>query len=200
MYKYILGVLAMSLSLNLSTASAAPTIQSLPAPQTTGGKPLMEVLQLRRTDREFATKPIDDQTLSEILWTAWGISHDGKRTIPTSMNKQNLNVYVVREDGAWFYNAEKNQLEQVSNKDLRPLLATQDYVSDIPLHLIYTGSDKTNTPLHAGSSYQNVGLYAASKGLHNVVRAWFDKEKFAQALNLPKNEEVFVSQAIGWPN
>ena len=60
----------------------------------------METIGERKTIREFKAQNVDDQTLSEILWVAFGISHDGKRTIPTAMNQQNLKVYVVRNDGA----------------------------------------------------------------------------------------------------
>lgn len=80
---------------------AEAVVKKLPAPVVAGGKPLMETIGERKTIREFKAQNVDDQTLSEILWVAFGISHDGKRTIPTAMNQQNLKVYVVRNDGAW---------------------------------------------------------------------------------------------------
>ena len=52
--------------------------------------------------------------------------------------------------------------------------------------------------MHAGSAYQNVGLYAASKGMHSVVRGYFDNDRVAKALNLENGERAIVSQAIGW--
>lgn len=64
---------------------AEAVIKKLPAPVVTGGKPLMETIGERKTIREFKAQNVDDQTLSEILWVAFGISHDGKRTIPTAM-------------------------------------------------------------------------------------------------------------------
>ena len=172
--------------------------QKLPQPITTGGKPFMETLAARKTERTFSKKDIDNQTLSEILWSAWGISHDGKRTIPTSMNKQNLKVYVLKKDGVWLYKAENNTLEPINNKDMRHLFATQDFVKTAPLTLLYTGTDSKNSPLHAGSAYQNVGLYCASKGLNNVVRGYFDHEQIEKALNLAKEEKAIISQTIGW--
>lgn len=59
---------------------AEAVIKKLPAPVVTGGKPLMETIGERKTIREFKAQNVDDQTLSEILWVAFGISHDGKRT------------------------------------------------------------------------------------------------------------------------
>jgi nitroreductase len=198
MNKNIFAVLALSILINNAPASAAET-QKLPAPLINGGKPLMETLAARRTEREFSPREIDAQTLSEILWSAWGISHGDKRTVPTSQNKQNLKVYVAKADGTWLYNAKDNRLEQISPQDLRPLLAKQDFVKTAPLTLIFAGSDSKNTPMHAGSAYQNVGLYCASKGLSNVVRGYLDREAVEQALKLPPEEKVVITQTIGWP-
>lgn len=196
MKKYLIPTIALSLFLSFSVN--AKEVVKLPDPNLSGGKPLMEAMKARQTGRDFSTKAIDDQTLSEILWAAWGITHDGKRTIPTSQNKQNMEVYVVKADGAWKYDAKKNQLTQIVDKDLRSIFATQEYVNDAPITLVFSGTDRTNTPLHAGSAYQNVGLYCASKGLVNVVRAWFDMDEATKALKLPKGERVVVSHTIGW--
>ena len=107
----------------------------------------METIGERKTIREFKAQNVDDQTLSEILWVAFGISHDGKRTIPTAMNQQNLKVYVVRHDGAWLYDAAENSLTQVTAENLQPLFATQDFMKDVPVNLVYVGSDEKYSPL-----------------------------------------------------
>lgn len=190
---------AAAFLLGLATvAHAEDVVKKLPAPQDKGGIPLMEAITARKSTREYSAKKIDDQTLSDILYAAWGISHEGKRTIPTSRDKQNLNVYVITPEGAWLYQAEDNSLKQITSQDLRHFFNQQDYVKDAVLHLVYTGTDAKNSPLHAGSAYQNVGLYTASRGMNNIVRAYFDKEGVAQALNI-KPEEVIVSQVVGWP-
>lgn len=102
-------------ALSISFSVAAQEVK-LPAPQTEGGMPLMNAVAARKTTREFSARPIDAQTLSEILWTAWGLTHEGKHSIPTSQNKQNLKVYVLQADGVWHYNPEKNTLEGISKK------------------------------------------------------------------------------------
>ena len=198
MNKKILGVLAFSFMFSATLANAAE-VQTLPAPNIKGGQPLMETLANRKTIRDLSDQAIDNQTLSELLWSAWGISHGENRTIPTSQNKQNLKVYVTKADGTWLYNAKDNRLEQVSNQDLRALMAKQDFVKTAPITLIFTGSDAKNSPMHAGSAYQNVGLYCASKGLGNVVRGYLDREAVEKALNLPAEEKVIITQTIGWP-
>lgn len=185
-----------------SSAWAETVSKSLPSPDLKGGKPLMQVLNSRQSIKTFSSQPLDDQTLSEVLWSAWGINRkDGKRVVPTSMNTQNMRVYAIQADGAWLYDATKNKLTQVSAEDLRPLMAQQAYAKEVPLFLLYTtnGSGEAVTSgMHAGSMYQNVGLYTASKGLNNVVRGYYDKSGLAKALNIPE-EDIIISQAVGWP-
>ncbi len=196
MLKLCLALLSI---LTMETAMAAE-IQKLPAPETTGGKPLMSALSERRSTKEFAAdKSIDDQTLSEILWAAYGVNRpDGRRTIPTAMNEQNLQIYVLKADGAWLYEATDNSLRQITEKDLRPLLNAQSYMAAAPLSLVYAAKPDRFGAMHAGSAYQNVGLYAASRGLGNVVRAYYDQEALAKALELP-TDNVLISQTLGWP-
>lgn len=178
-------------------AKAAEEIK-LPVPDTKGGIPLMEAIARRQSTREFSAKAIDDQTLSDVLFAAWGVSHDGKRTIPTAMNKQNLRVFAARKDGVWEYDGSNNSLKKVSDTDLTPALAEQDYVQDAPLTLIFTGTDKQSSPMNAAAAYQNVGLYCASRGMHNVVRGYINRAEIAKTLGLGE-AEIIVSQTIGWP-
>jgi len=76
---------------------------SLPAPQTEGGKPLMQALKLRATARAFAPDPLPPQTLANLLWAAWGINRpqEGKRTAPSTRNWQEIEVVVLSAAGAY---------------------------------------------------------------------------------------------------
>lgn len=188
----------MTMVLVANMAVAAEVTRKLPAPNIKGGKPLMQAMQERKSIKEFNGKAIDDQTLSEILWSAWGITHDGKRTIPTAKNLQNLKVYVTQADGTWLYDAKDNALILVTKEDLRPLFDQQEYMKMVPVNLTYVGSDEKYSPMHAGSAYQNVGLYAASKEMHSVVRGYFDSVGMKKALKLESDEFAIISQAIGW--
>lgn len=196
MRKYIWGVLCAM----MMTSNATAIEKSLPKPEQTGGMPVMEALRQRKSGKSFAQKDIDEQTLSNILWAAYGVNRDsGERTIPTAMNKKELEIYIADAGGVWLYKAEENKLQQISDENILEIFNTQDYMANAPVVLIYvTDKDCRYGDMHAGSAYQNVGLYAASAGMHNVVRGFFDKEKTAQAINLPKNRRVIISQAIGW--
>ena len=197
MKKFILGVLSAMIIMN----NAAAEEKILPQPQTEGGIPLMQAFNQRRAVRSFdKQKPIDEQTLSNLLWAAYGISgEEGRRTIPTAKNEKDLEVYVADRNGAWLYDAENNKLIQVTDKDISKYFTLQDYVADAALELIFVGSkDGKFADMHAGSAYQNAGLYAASVGLNNVVRAWVEVDNIAKALNLPADKRVIITQAFGW--
>ena len=188
-------LLTAALFITFQSSANAETL-NLPQPDKTGGIPLMEAISKRQSVREFSAKEIGTQTLSDILYAAWGVSHDGKRTIPTALNKQDLQVFVFYKNAIWKYDGIK--IDLISETDLTPALALQDYVKDAPLTLIYTGSDTKYSPMNAAAAYQNVGLYCASRGLNNVVRGYINRDEIAKALKLPANE-IIVSQTIGWP-
>lgn len=172
----------------------------LPDPQTIGGKPLMEALKDRKTARSFSDKPLERQVLSDMLWAAFGINRpaEGKRTAPTALNKQNIDVYVLDSAGVWRYDAAENALIPVLEKDVRPVMDGQPFAAKAPVTLLYVAENNTVSAMHAGSLYQNVGLFCASAGLNNVVRL-MDRDKLTQALPLPEGKEVVVSQSVGYP-
>lgn len=203
MLKRFIPMLAACLFLMLGTAQAATSL-AFPAPDTKGGKPLMQALSERKTNRSFTAKPLSDKLLGDLLWAAYGVNRpNGKRTIPTAQNRQDIEIYVLRSDGAWLYDAPKHSLEQVSISDLRNLLAGQGFVRDAPVGLVYVTDTRKNgkelyAAMHAGSAYQNVGLFCASVGLHNVVRASYDAEALSEGLGLPDSKRILITQTIGW--
>ncbi len=66
--------------------------------------PLMEALSHRQSNRDvFSDKELDNQTLSNLLWAAWGYNRPDKRTAPSSRNKQELELYLVMKSGSYLY-------------------------------------------------------------------------------------------------
>ncbi len=194
------NVVAMLLAAVLAWPLAAVEEKVLPTPVVTGGMPVMDAINKRVSSRSYdAQKPVDDQTLSEILWVAWGVKAEGKRTIATSRNHQNMSLYVLTPGGAWRYDGAGNKLVKVTDVNLIPLCEKQDFVKDAAVHLVYAAKDDYAGPMHAGSAYQNVYLYATSRGLSTVIRGMIDKDALARGLKLPVGEKVYVHQTVGWP-
>lgn len=173
----------------------------LPLPDKLGKKTLMYAINMRKSTKSYIDKEIDNITLGTLLWVAYGVNRTtGERTIPTAMNQKDLSIYVAKKDGTFKYDADKHQLIPVLKEDIRPLFNTQDYMQNVPVVLIYTGSKEDYAVMHAGSAYQNVGLFAAANEMGSVVRGYFDKEAVKTKLNLPDEERVIISQAIGYPS
>ncbi len=207
--KMLLLSFAMGVSVMLS-GQKAETIP-LPQPQKTGGMPLMEALQNRRSQRSFSEKELPLQTLSNLLWAAYGINRPGdKRTVPSAMGWNEFDIYLVQPDGWYWFNPQKHTLVKKGNADLRKLACTQKYGQAAPLNLVYVAdysrmenADEEEKPLYAakdvGFISQNVYLFCASEGLATVVRASVNKEDLREKMNLPSEQHIVLGQTVGYP-
>ncbi len=189
--------------------NATPKI-ALPAPEKTGGLPLMEAIAKRCSMREFAKRELPLQMLSDLLWAANGINRpDGGHTAPSAMHAYEIDVYVALPSGAYLYDAEQNALRLVAGGDIRRVTGYQDFVDEAPLDLVYiadhrrmmlvpVASRESFASVAAGAIAQNVYLFAASCGLATVIRAWIDREAIADALGLSHDQQVLLSQTVGF--
>ena len=176
----------------------------LPAPDRSGGQPLMKSLNERKSARSFSEKDLSDQQLSDLLWAANGFNREDKRTAPTARNCQELELYVIFKKGIYFYNAKEHKLILVKEGDYRKSAGIQDYVADAPLNiLIVSDLEKAASSQYSytncGYISQNIYLYCASEGLATVARGAFNKEELHSLLQLPKSHEVLLAQTVGFP-
>lgn len=213
MRKHVLrlfGMLAIAVCASLALAQEQNPVP-LPPPQTTGGRPLMQVLKDRHSTREFSSQRLSPQTLSNLLWAAFGINRpDGKRTAPSAMNWQEIDVYVATQDGLYVYDAKANALKPVLQQDVRGATGQQAFVKDAALDLVYvadlgktgraSGEDQIMyTAADTGFIAQNVYLFCASEGLAAVVRGSVDREAFAKTAKLRSNQKIVLAQTVGYP-
>jgi Nitroreductase len=184
----------------------------LPPPNLNSGKSLMQSLQARKSSRDFSTKKLPVEVLSNLLWAACGINRpeSGRRTAPSAVNWQEIDVYVAMADGLYLYNAKEHILKPILNRDIRALAGKQSFVKDAPVNLIYVADlskiSKANieeknfySAVDTGFISQNVYLYCASEGLSTVVRAMIDKDSLSKAMNLSDNQKITLSQTVGYP-
>lgn len=199
-----------------ATEPAFPVTVALPAPRQTGGMPLLTALKTRRSVRSFASQPLPQQLLSDLLWAAFGVNRkeEGKRTAPSSYNWQDISLYVFTPEGVWIYQAEPHALKLVKKGDHRKLAGMQSYVWEAPLSIVYVSDfskmkqGEQTFPddyklliagIDAGHISQNVYLFCASEGLGVVARASVDAKAFAEAFHLPPEQRAILGQTIGYP-
>ena len=192
-------ILTLALLFVSSTVSAQDI--SLPAPQRAGGKPVFEAINERQSSKNPAETPVDLQTISDLLWTAYGFNREDRRVVPSALNKQELFVYVILKEGAYLYDAKANKLILKAKGDHRTDAGTQDYVFVAPVNLIYVADKSKETGTGAyiscGCAVQNVYLACASKGLGCAVRTSIKKEELHQTLKLAADQEALAGQTIG---
>lgn len=175
----------------------------LPKPQITGGTPLMQALAQRQTARTFADKPLPMQTLSNLLWAAFGVNRQREakpglgRTAPSAMNKQEVALYVVLASGAFVYEPEQNRLRPVVSGDVRAKVA-QGAGAHAAVTIIYVADAKLDyAQVDTGFIGQNVYLFAASEGLN----AWFyalHGADVAGTLKLPEGMKALYGESVGY--
>ncbi|MGD0227986.1 MAG: SagB/ThcOx family dehydrogenase [Terriglobia bacterium] len=184
----------------------------LPPPQTDGGKPLMQALKDRHSTREFGSEKLSPQVLANLLWAAFGINRpgEGKRTAPSAMNWQEIDVYVATAEGLYAYDAKGNKLDPILAEDVRGATGVQPFVKDAPVDLVYvadfakTGKGSAEdrnfyTGADAGFIAQNVYLFCAWEGLAVVVRGSVDRPELAKLMKLRPDQKILLAQTVGYP-
>ena len=184
-------VLLAFTALILTSMAMGQNSIELPAPVKTGGMPLMEALSKRATDRLMdPARSLDEQQLSNLLWAAWGINRpDGRRTAPSALNRQEIDIYLIGRRDAYRYDAAEHELVGVAEGDFRRDVNSQDYTKTCDWILVYD----------AGLIAQNVYLYGASEGLAVVVHMSINRDVIARALKLGASQHIVLAQSVGLP-
>jgi hypothetical protein len=211
-------------------ASAAPPAVGdlkpidLPKPQTDGGKSVLAALAERKTIRDIKPDKLPPQTLSNLLWAAFGVNRAKGasdlpgRTAASASNAQEIDLYVALPEGTYLYEAVPHRLAPVAAADLRAKAGRgRGGAATAPVSLIFVadlakfGRGKPQEPglkdpeiqksyynVATGLIAGNVYLFAASQGL----AAWFhncDKAGIAADLKLRPDQHVLYAQTVGVP-
>lgn len=184
----------------------------LPDPQINDSKPLMRVLKDRSSSRSFSQKKLPAQILSNLLWAAYGINRPdtGKRTAPSAVNWQEIDIYVAMSEGLYLYDAKTQTLKPILSGDIRQATGRQDFVKEAPVNLIYVAdfskmgaASKEDKELYSASDTgfisQNVYLYCASEGMVTVVRGSIDRQALARTMKLRPDQKIILAQSVGYP-
>jgi SagB-type dehydrogenase family enzyme len=213
-------VLGMTL-LYLSAAPGATTIK-LPPPLKTGGMPLAEALQVRRTVRRFASRPLDLAQVSQLLWGADGLTDPrGLRTSPSAGATYPLDLYLVVGErgvkdlaaGVYRYLVADHALTPVAPGDVRAAVARaslhQNWMAEAPVMVVITGEYRRCTArygergirythMEAGNVSQNLFLAAEAQGLGAGIVGAFEDKALAQAVKLPRAHEPLLVLPVGY--
>ena len=193
-------------------ASAADKVVKLPKPNLNRAGTVMKALSERQSTREYASKALSLADLSDLLWAANGINRpeSGKRTAPSALNKQDVDVYVVLPEGSYLYDAKNHQLTLVSEGDHRDAVAVgQTFVKTAPVSLVlvsdvsrFGDAQKTQNQLvgamDAGIVSQNISLFCANAKLATVPRGSMDATQLKKVLKLKDAQIPMLNHPVGY--
>ncbi len=197
-----------------ATPTAGPTAgpsagvaTTSPAADASG---LMNALRERKSASSFRPQALPADLLLSLLWAAWGVNRpeSGKRTAPSAMNAQEMDIYVLLAAGAFLYDAPANKLVPVVAQDLRAQAGGRGAMRAAPVQLVYV-ADYARTRIaspqrelysaaHAGFIGQNVYLFCAAQALGSRFYASVDQAALKTSLSLRDQQAVLFGQAVGY--
>lgn len=207
-------ILSIIVCLSLTTPALCQdmTTVKLPEPELELDVTLMQALKDRKTSREFGPGDLSPQKLSNLLWAAWGINRpdSGRRTAPSALNRQEIDLYVTSAHGVYLYDAKTHSLIPAATGDIRALTGKQSYFRDAAINIVFVadltrmdGADEAHklllASMGAGFIAQNIYLYCAAEALPTVYRVSIDKPRLADAMKLRNEQRIMAAQTVGLP-
>lgn len=181
-------------------------------PDLSRGLPVMKALSLRASATDYDTTGIKLQDLSDLVWAANGINRAdiGKRTAPSAMNSQDIDIYVIMKSGAYLYDAKKQILLLVAEGDYRPLAAgRQADVAKAPVNCVlvsdisrFKSGEEASKLIwaaeDAGIVSQNISVFCAAVGFSTRPRASMDIQKLSEALKLAPSQHLMLNHPVSY--
>ena len=208
--KTLLLTLFVCIMVSFSQAQSLQPIK-LVNPDKTRGSATMKAFADRQSTREFATRKLSDQDLSDLLWATNGINrNDGKRTAPSCMNFQEIDVFVVLPEGTYLYDAKAHSLMPLTAGDYRAAVAgSQVAVKDAPLFIVLAADltkfggvnedAKLMGAVDVGIVCQNINIACSALGMVTVPRGTMNKDELNKVLKLKDVHLLLMNNPVGYP-
>ena len=180
---------------------------------------LEELLQQRRSIREYVGAPLTREEVMKLLWAGQGItSGRGFRTAPSAGALYPLELYLVAGDvddlapGIYKYNPAKDELALVKEGDVRASLAAaslgQRSVADGAIDIVvaavydrtkvkYGSRGERYVHIEVGHAAQNICLEATALGLGLVTVGAFDDAEVAKTVGMSQDESPLYVIPVG---
>jgi hypothetical protein len=185
---------------------------TLNPPDLKRGLTVMEALSLRASNTDFSDKKLSLQDLSDLLFAANGVNRKDikKRTAPSAMNSQDIDVYVFLQEGVYIYDAFQSVLNPIVAGDQRLLAAgSQENVAKAPVILLMVSDISRfrlsetmkleNAAKDAGIVSQNINIFCAGTGLITRTRGTMDLVRLKSVLNLKDTQHPMLNNPVGYP-
>ena len=203
------------------TTTPASTFSDLPLgvdinlekPEQDIGIDLIRALKLRKSTKLFSSKEIGLKEISLILWSANGINREnGKRTAPSPFAKDVISIYVFSGIGIYRYDAGKNKLIFLSDKNKKKDIGAESGARGVKTasHVLLLTGDLSQFPdfiagdvrlnsahATAGAVGQNIYLIANSLDLRTRFVGSISEEGIRSSLKLREDEVPLYIMPLG---
>lgn len=191
----------------------------LPRPRHDGPVSLEATLRRRRSVREYAGKPLTLAEISQILWSAQGVTgEEGERAAPSAGATYPLELCLVAGDvrdlpaGIYRYRPRTHALTRRTTGDFRAALAAaaygQDWIATSPAILVIAGVLRRTSGrygeraeryvvMEAGHAAENVSLAAVAREMGTVVVGAFEDDEIAAIVGLAAEERPLCLLPLG---
>jgi len=188
-----------------------------------GNISLERAIHKRRTIRSFESRALTLKQLSQLLWSAQGITGTGgfKRAAPSAGALYPMDIYgVVGRDciekldaGVYLYEPANHSISLVKEGDFRRDIATaslsQMWMAHAPLTLVITAEYSRITVkyrqrgiryamIEAGHIGQNIFLQSQAMGLEAGIVGAFEDQKVIQVMGIKKTHEPLLLMPVGY--
>lgn len=192
---------------------------SLPPPNPMGRVSVEAALAGRRSVREYKAGPLALSEVSQLLWSAAGITNArGLRAAPSAGGRFPLETYLVAGDvtglpsGTYKYRPREHDLVRTGDGDRRGELCGaalgQEAVRSAPGLVAFSAVYGRTTAkygergvryvhMDVGHAAENVCLQAVALGLGTVIVGAFEDAEVARVLGLPADEEPLYLVPVG---
>jgi SagB-type dehydrogenase family enzyme len=203
--------------------SMSPTTPSksifLPEPRYAGDVPVEQALRERRSVRSYKDDPLDITEISQILWSAQGItSRQGFRTAPSAGALYPLELYVIAGNvknlpaAIYKYTPRDHALLEIVSGDRRSDLSRaalrQGSIRKAPAVILFCAVYERTTGkygqrgiryvhMEVGHAAQNVCLQAIALGLHTALIGAFRDAEVKKIAKLPADEQPLYFVPVG---
>ena len=222
----VLGI-ALCIVLLSSTIARGETMKeetvALPKPSYEGKMSVEEAIKSRRTVRSFSAAPLTLSQLSQLLWSAQGITDEkrGFRSAPSGGALYPLDVYVAvgkngveqLAGGVYRYLPESHALAKTAERDRRKDVARvalgQSWMAEAPVMFVITAEYRRITgkygnrgvryaTIEVGHVGQNIFLQAGALGLGAGIVGAFDDAGIAEVIGAKAAHEPLLIMPVGY--
>jgi SagB-type dehydrogenase family enzyme len=202
-------------------SQSTQAVVHLPEPDSSGKMTVEQALSMRRSVRKFAEQSISMEQLSQLLWSAQGITDKrGLRTAPSAGALYPLELYIVAKNidglasGIYKYMPDNRKLTLINQggkiEELSQAAGNQSWITDAAAVVAITGVYERTAAkygdrairyvnIETGCAAENIYLQATAIGLGTTLVGAFADDKVTDVLGLKIDEYPLALMPVGYP-